>query len=499
MAISKYLFLVSGFILLVGCEKMERPVYSNEYGQFVRFNLQVNNDGVPVQPGEVNPAATAVSFFSQKTVQTLAIPVALTSEPLTEEVELWFSYDTIGTYSDFVVTPAGKLSFSGTKLNDTIYLDYLSRWDASAQNQIIFTLDTVDPDSIHLGNLNSLEPNTTLVVNLEELFLRYNFPVENKVEILGEIDESVLIKVEFPDGFFPGEVEGIDLLIAGFPEFDYTLEQLPYDDDDTEIIYRFTLNEALDDDKSTYRAAFTLAELENYNVAGYTTFTITKPENVPRDVSLNTAAHFYDLTDGLYRTYGEMWIDYMNRDSCVWRSFSAFTFPVVVSADHPNSVLYDDQGTLDPGDDVYHHAFRIGFDSPNEGRTTNSFNLKGWFENEYTDADKSPGFNILQALEFYPGDNGTSATEGIVKVIEQDLIITGKQPDGSLVPHTIAIAGEGEYHEISDGIFEINLILEGTNQELFGGTVSAIYKIYNTNSYEDPVDIPETCFEPIDL
>lgn len=499
MVTRKYLLILIGIIILIGCEKQERPIYANEYGQFVRFNLQVNSDGEVIETGEYNPTATNTNYFKQKTVRTLKIPVAITSEALENEVEVYFSYDTIGSYSDFTITPNGVLKFSGTSLSDTIYIDYISRWDATGINQIILTLDAVNDEAIHLGNLNSIKQNTSLTIDLEELNLRYNFPLTNAIEILGVPEEKVLIKVEFPDGFFPGEIGSTKLILPDFHEFDYTLEQLPFDDDAQEIVYQFTLNEALDDDNATYRVGFSLAELDNYNIAGYESFSITKPENIIRDVSLNTAAHFYNKGDALYRTYGELWFDYNMDGICAWGAFNQFTYPVVVNSDHPNAILSDDRGTLDPSDDVYHHAFRIGFNSPNLGRTTNSFNLKRWFENDYSDADKSPGFNIPQALEFYPDNDGTSATSGTVKVIPQDLIITGKVGDGTYVTHTISIEGEGVYKEISSGIFEISLEFRATNMELFGGTRTAKYKIYNTNSYDDPADLTEDCFMPENL
>ncbi len=44
------------------------------------------------------------------------------------------------------------------------------------------------------------------------------------------------------------------------------------------------------------------------------------------------------------------------------------------------SMMYD-MGTPDASDDIYHHAFRVGFNSPNATGTTNSFDLKRWFNN----------------------------------------------------------------------------------------------------------------------
>jgi hypothetical protein len=318
-------------------------------------------------------------------------------------------------------------------------------------------------------------------------------------EITGLEDETLEFDIEFPDGFFPDELSGIELIEPGLPDFQYTLNQLPFSIDDTKITYRLTVNEPLDNDLETYLATFMLNEIPDYHLAGNEKFTIIKPENIPRDVSLNTAAHFYDLEDGFYRTYGELWFDFNKNDTCDWGSFNQFTFPVEVPADHPNAVLYSDQGTIDPDDDIYHHAFRIGFNSPNVGRTTNSFNLKRWFDNDYTDADESPGFNIPQALEFYPDNGGTSATSGTVKVIAQDLITSGKNGDGSLNTYTISIEGDGEYIEISSGIFEISLELRATNNELFGGTRTATYKIFNTPDYEEPIELSDDCFQPMEL
>jgi len=499
MKATKILWLLTLLMLVLwGCEYQERPEYSDAVGRYVRFNLIVDADGRIIPPGKMAPDEVSTEHYIQRTVNTLKIPVSLTSEPLSEEVQVWFSYDTTGPYSAFTIEPANVLSFNGTKLSDTIILDYHERWDAEQENKFVFTIDSVSDPTIHIGNLNQVEPNDSLVITLEELFLRYSFPVKNQLEILGQEGETMVIDVEFPDGFFPPEVEGNELVIPGFSDFEYTLEQLEYDDDDTKISYLITLDEELDDEMATYRASFELKELDRYNLAGNNMFSVTKWENVPRDVSLNTAAHFLDPSDNNYRTYGEQWIDYMDRDSCRWYPFFAFTTPVEVSADHPNAVLYDDQGTQDPLDDIYHHAFRIGFVSPNAGGglTTNPFNMKRWFDNESSDSDNSPGFNIPQALEFYPDDNGTSATSGIVKVIEQDLIIGGKQEDGSIKTYTIRIEGEGEYYELGNSIFEVELELRVTNNELFGGTISAYYRIFNTSEYDEPSPITDTeCFE----
>ena len=180
---------------------------------------------------------------------------------------------------------------------------------------------------------------------------------------------------------------------------------------------------------------------------------------------------------------------------CEWQAFNAFTYPVIVDKDDDNAVLYSDNGTEDDSDDIYHHAFRIGFNSNNIGRTTNSFNLKRWFNNESTNADVSPGFNIPEALEFYPKD-GVSETEGTVLVIPQIITVSSKEG----VSHNISISGEGTYQEISAGLFEITLEFKATNEEVFGGTQVSYYRIYNNNSYGgNPEPIDYGCVEPVDL
>jgi hypothetical protein len=487
-------------LILCSCDPLEREVYENADGRFVRFNLQVDSDGNQVPFGEVNPSASVVSFFEQKSVKTLAIPVTLTSEPLQEKVSVTFGVDTVGGYDAFVVEPAdGVLEFEGSSLTDTIYIDYLSRWEGDGDCLILLELESVSDDSVMIGQPNSVEKNDKLTISLEELNLRYSFPAISMVEILGEAGEEVLVVVSFPDGLFPDEIEGVELLVDVASDFAYSLEQLPYDADSREVVYRFTVDEAIDDDLLLFMAVFKLAVLDNYRVVGNSSMTIIKPVRVNRDNAVNTAAHFYDVSNSLYRTYGENWMDYNMDDTCSWQSFNAFTYPVEVPADHPNAVLGDDRGTSDPSDDIYYHAFRIGFNSPNAGNTTNSFNLKRWFNNESNDGEYSSGFNITQALEFFPDDDGTSAVSGAVMVVPQDLLISTRLEPEVYRSYTIAIEGDGTYVQIAEGVFEITLELRATNQELFGGTRTSLYKIWNTDDYEDPLDIGEDCFMPMDL
>jgi len=491
--------LVLLFMLLSGyaCERIERELYSNEDGRFVRFNLQLDADGNIADPGRLNPSMLYATEYHKKSIDTLAVPVSLTSEPLTDDVHVTFSVLKEGPCPGVQMLSDSILTFSGSRLTDTILFAFSERWNSLDNNRIILTLEDVSDPDIHIGNLISDAENDQLTIYLSDLYLRYYIQQNNLLEITGESGEQIGFDIYFPDGLFRSEIDTAALLIADSEEFAYTLEKIPVNDGDKKVSYLFTVNEQIDIDNFRFRNIFRLRQIENYYIAGNSTLWITKPEKFERDKTVNTAANFYNLSDPFYRTYGENWMDYNEDDTCEWTSFNAFTYPVVVGSTDPNAVLYDDKGTEDPSDDVYHHAFRIGFNSPNAGNTTNSFNLKRWFNNESTNESVSPGFNVVQALEFFPS-GGNSELEGLVRVVEQELVIAATATTGG-TSHTIHIEGDGTYSMIADGIFEIILELRATNEELFGGTRYSYYRIYNTSDYTDPADLTESCFRAMDL
>ena len=480
------------FFAMNSCEKTEQDIYENCDGRFVRFTLMLDNDGLPVDNSMLNPQATIVSEFSNRKKETLAIPVSLTSEPLENEVTVSFSIEITGNYPGINIAPANQLTFSGSQLTDTIFINFTERWNAENDIQIKLKLESSSDPEIMIGMPNELDAFNELTIDLEELFLRYQFPAGNLFELNGEQGETISFSVLFPDGYFPSEIDPEAILNTVAAEFDYSITSIDAKSD--RIDYELTLNETLDNDNFTYTTKFELRSLEGYILSGSNKITIVKPERAFRDVSLNTAAHFYNLDNPFYRNYGENWM-YDNGDGiCEWQSFNSFTYPVVVDAEDPNAILYDDMGTTDPSDDVYHHAFRIGFNSPNAGRTTNAFNLKRWFENESSDSDGSPGFNIQQALEFYP-EGGTSSTTGQVRVIPQEIMISNIKGDS----YFIEIEGEGEYEMISDDVYKITFELRATNRELFGGTQKSQYVLFNTDDYPEPEVIQTDCVAPVDL
>lgn len=459
---------------------------------FVRFFLLVDNNNRVLEYPEINGGLIPVSQYTKTDIRVLKIPVTLTSATVTEDVNV--NFETLITgLNGVTIAPENTLTFTPTKLIDTISVTFTERWDESNNPELKLNLLSASDSRINIGIPNSDAPNDELIINFEALNFAYRFPSPNQTEIIGTAGETVNFSVEFPNGYLPSEVDGEDLFSETLSNFNYTLTQQALTNP-LQVDYRFTVDDNIQIDEIELKTIFELNDLAGYTTIGSTSYSVIKPVVTLRDNSIFTSNNFYNLDDPFYRTFGEHWSDSNGDGICSWQAYNAFTFPVVVSAEHPNAVLYDDMGTTDPSDDIYHHAFRIGFNSPNAGVTTNSFNLKRWFNNEASNQASSPGFNIPEALEFFPTD-GSSSTEGFVQVIEQDLLIsstTGTQ-------YIISISGSGTYSEVSPGLFEINLEFSATNAALFGGTRTDIYKIYNTNAYPDPTDLSEICKVPIDL
>ncbi|MEM9678714.1 MAG: hypothetical protein AAF901_00205 [Bacteroidota bacterium] len=489
-------------VLLLGllwtCSDDIDRTFSEADEQFVRFFMLVDNDNNVLEFPEVSGGLVPVSEYTKDRLGTLKIPVALSAINFDSPVNVSFSTEVSNNLQGISVTPQNMLSFSNTQLTDTIYVNFENSWNGLNNPSIVFQLTDVSDSDIQIGMPNTQSPNDVLTINLSDV--EFNYTLQSSLEeIIGVQDEELIIGINFPNGFFESDIEGIDIL-SEIPsendlalDVDYTLEQVSIDEASSMVFYRYTVNETLNDEL-LYETKFQLADIPEYEMSGITEITVRKPIVTFRDNSVNTAGNFYDLSDPFYRTFGENWMDFNEDGICSWQAFNAFTFPVVVDANHPNAILFDDMGTADPSDDIYHHAFRVGFNSPNAGNTTNSFNLKRWFNNESSSDANSPGFNIAEALEFFPED-GTSTTNGFVQVIAQDLIIAGTNGNS----YTIAIEGSGTYQEISPGIFEIDLELQATNQTLFGGTRIANYLIYNTPSFADPADLSIPCFIPISL
>lgn len=475
-------------ILFSSCSKDDYRLDSQNIAPFIRFNFMANGAGTPLEYPAVSTTTIPSATYENKSVKILKVPVTLTSQTLKTPVTANFSTVSSGDMDTFTVEPASELLFQGNKLTDTVYLSFDKRWK---DKQIItLKLENTSDSDIHIGNLNTAVLNDTFIINLGEVITPYTFPVKDFI-VKGQVGEKIDFKVNFPNGFVPSEIDEASIFkfVNGF---EYSLTHEDYGDNRSSITYHLTLLEDIQNDDVRYETKISLATTINYIATGNTTLTISKPIKSLRDVQANPASKFYDLTNQFYLTYGENWFD--KSGTCAWQAYNAFTFPVVVTKDNENAVLYSDKGTVNPNDDVYHDAFKIGFNVVTGTSTTNAFNLKRWFSNEATAAASSPGFNITSALEFFP-DKGNSKTSGKVLVIPQDITIAGTNKNS----YIIAISGEGTYKEISAGLFEISFELKLTNDKLFGGTVSGQYKMYNNKTYPKIAPLNESCPKEVTL
>ncbi|MCI9846392.1 hypothetical protein [Flavobacterium pectinovorum] len=487
--ISKIISVLSIIIILFqSCSKDDYKLDSKSVDPFVRFNFLITSAGVPLEYPKINTGLLPVSSFENKSVKTLKVPVTLTSTTLKSPVTVSFSSVTSGDANSYSMNPESELIFEGNKLTDTIFVSFDKRW--KDQQTITMKLENASDPLVHIGNLNTQAPHNIFTVTLGEAATSYTFP-ENQFTIKGLAGEKIDFKVNFPNGFIPSEIENLEIF-SFLNGFDYSLTHDDYGDNRSFITYHLTLLENLSNEDVRYQTKITLKSTPNYIANGNTILTIEKPEKSTRDVLANPASKFYNLANSNYQTYGVNWFE--RSDACVWQAFNVFTFPVVVTKDNQNAILYSDKGTANTNDDVYHDAFKIGFNVVAGSSTVNSFNLKRWFPNASTAAAISPGFNIKSALEFFP-ENGNSKTNGIVLVIPQDITIGTSGTNAK--SYSIAIEGEGTYKEISPDLFEISFELKLTNTALFGGTVTSKYKIYNKNSFPTVVPLDEPCRKAI--
>ncbi|MBJ2124587.1 hypothetical protein [Flavobacterium sp. IB48] len=474
-------------LLYISCSKDDYKIGS-EIDPYLRFNFLVKSDNTPLEYPAVNGNLVPQSTYENKAIKTLKVPVALTTRALKGTVTANFSAETNGASDSFSLKPANQLSFQGSKITDTIFVSFDKRW--TKDQSITLKLETVSDPDIHIGNLNTEYPNNTFKIDLTSVATNYTFPV-TQYNIKGEIGEKIDFKVNYPNGFFPEEIENVE--IFKFQNgFEYSLTHDDYRDNRTSVTYHLTLLEDLQNDDVRYESKLTLINIPNYTATGNINLTIAKPIKSERDVQAYPASKFTDPTNAFFLTYGEHWFN--NNGNCAWMTFNALTFPIIVTKDDPNAILYSDRGTTNPNDDIYHDAFKIGFNVASGTNTVNSFGLKRWFSNESNSAAISPGFNITSALEFFPA-NGNSKTEGTVLVIPQDITI------GSSATNTyqIAISGEGTYKEVSNGLYEISFELKLTNDKLFGGTVSTQYRMYNSKTYPKPTALSIDCPKEVTL
>ncbi|PQJ75516.1 hypothetical protein BTO13_09865 [Polaribacter gangjinensis] len=483
----KYILFASFIVLFLNCEKEDDKLFSNE-NSFVRFFLLVDNNNNVLEFPEKNGGLVAKSTYTKDNLKTLKVPVAITTGTIENSIQIGFETEVSGL-TDYTISPTNSLSFTNQKRVDTIYIKVNENWDLTKNPQIKLTLTNSSNPSIAIGMPNETVSNKELIINFRETTFSYSFNI-NRKEILGNNQESFDFKVVFPNGFVKEDIENTALFSAP-STFNYSIVKKPITKED-EVEFTFTLNENLPDD-SSLDASLTLVDVPNYVKGNNKFLDINKPIKIDR--SGNPVVHFYNLSNPFYRLFGEYWRYNTNNLNCDWASTSVFPKPVIVSKDNPNGFLFSDNGTPnDASDDIYHHKFRLGFVGNFPPVGTNPFSLRNLFNGASVE---SPGFNLTEAIEFFP-KNGNSTTEGVVNVVTQRIVIISRN---SGIAYNVPISGTGTYKLVNSGnnLWKIELEILVDCSEINGEIVTINYILYNSNSYPDPDPINGSCPRVINL
>jgi len=489
MKVIKTILLVGISILFLSCEKEEDKRFIGENNSFVRFFLLVDNNNGVLEFPKKDGGIIAATDYTKDNLKTLKIPVAITTGNIENTIDISFNA-TVSGISNYTISPANTVSFTNEKRIDTIYIKVNENWDLTKNPQIKLSLTNSTDSSIFIGMPNESISNKELNINFKETVFPYFFNI-NRKEIEGINQEYFDFKVLFPNGFIPSEIENISLFSAP-STFKYTIEKKPITKED-EVEFTFTVDENLAED-SSLDTSLSLVEIPNY-VKGINNFLdINKPIKVDRDGV--PVINFYNLNNPFYRLFGEYWRpDDDIPGSCEWFSTSVFPKPVIVDKDHKNGFLFSDNGTPnDESDDIYHHKYKLGFVGNFAPIGTNPFAIKNLFEGERSD---SPGLTLPEAIEFFP-KNGNSASEGIVNVISQRIIIVRSS---DLKAFTLPISGSGIYELVdsSSNLWKITLEIYVDATSINGEIVKRDYILYNNRNYPDPDPLPTNCPTVINL
>ncbi|WP_339662241.1 hypothetical protein [uncultured Polaribacter sp.] len=487
MKVIKNILLVFISILFLSCEKDDDKRFIGENNSFVRFFLLVDNNNGVLEFPEKDGGLIAVSNYTKDNLKTLKIPVAITTGNIENTINVSFTSEVNGL-TNYTIIPANTISFSNEKRIDTIFIKVNENWDLSKNPQIKLTLTNSTDSSISIGMPNNNITNNELNINFTETNFQYSFDI-NRKEIQGINQESFDFKVLFPNGFITNDIENVALFSTP-STFNYTITRKPITKED-EVTFTFKLNENLPEDTSL-DTSLSLAEIPNYTKGINKYLDINKPIKVDR--TGNPALNFYNLSNPFYRLFAEYWRYDTTDMICEWANSSVFPKPVVVSKDNVNGFLYSNNGTPnDESDDIYHHKYKLGFVGNFPPVGTNPFALRNLFDNASVE---SPGFNLTEAIEFFPKD-GNNQSEGIVNVVNQRIVIISRTNNTS---YNVPISGTGTYKfDSATNLWKITLEILVDCSEINGEIVTVNYILYNNSNYPDPDPINVPCPRVINL
>lgn len=503
MKITNYIFLFC-LVVLFSCQNDLESEKQYAGAPFVRFNLMVD-DGVPVYNSDVVSGYTvATDHYTNRSLITSKIPVALTYTNLQEPVQVDYEVTSTG-YSDFMVSPA-SLSFGPGQLTDTIVVQWNSAWEVTDAASLTLELSGASDVSVLLGAPNETNRNNSLTIDLGEPVARtVNFGASQLV-VSGEEGEEIYFDVEFPGGYLPEDVEGAVLVVPTSSDFNFNLELVDQAEDRSSFTYRFTVLEDLTAEQAEFVVTLGFSPDLGLEAQGQTSLEIVREESFDRDPSTNIAAQFYDLSNQYYQTQFYMWLE--RSGECTWYRARCFVVPVEVDADDANAVF-------DPATGRYYHAFKVAFRSTT-ANVINVLAMQRWFSSGLSRSlTNSPGMNEID-LEFLPAD-GNNLLEGEVFIKNRDYVVGST----SGISYPIRMSGNGTYRAVSENYgteenpqydYDVEFELTISNSDVFGEVRTAHFYLSNySKSREDYPDnaggtvssywpIPESpCFVPVDL
>ena len=474
--------------LFVNCTKDEDSKVPDN--NFVRFSLLLDKNGEIIDYPKVLSNVPETAIYNHVSTKIIKIPVILTSNLRTSPLDVFYEVQTEGNFTDFTIAPQGKITIPVGKLIDTVRININSRWQGVNSNKIFLKIVRTSDPSVNIGWKNPNFKMDKVTINLGDLSKTRYFFNQNLYNIVGSLNEEVLIPIQFSQPVTNAMVGNFNFILPQFTpisncdgvgsSFNYLLEKLPFIDGATKIFYKFKV---LSTTQFAANLRLTLnTGLTDFIIFGTAVTNIRKPDQIVRQG--NPAANWYNVADALNRNYGKAWFFSTTDGFCRWsNTFQTFTKPVPVSI---GSEFDNGQG---------YHKFKIGYVANNLPVGTNPFDFVRFYNGASVE---SPAFTIREALEFFP-DNGTSTTSGTVKVIAQTLTFI-KTANSATVGVPICGIGNYSFNSVLNR-WEMYLEIHCNETAINGNpdVVRAMYIYSNNNNNSNPVNLTIPCSNRINL
>jgi hypothetical protein len=483
-----FVFITSLFVFTtLGCSIDSFDPTENY--NFVRFSLLVNSNGQIISKPNSSSNIEESVTYTHRSLSKVTIPVLLSTKPLDKAVTLKFQVSNSGNYTDYSISPQNnQLTFQPDQLKDSIVITFNSRWPVQDAGSINLNLLSIDDPSLSIGWSRQLKRMDKVTINLGDLSKTNYYFDKTTYGIEGRVNEELDIPLLFSQPISKKDLGTFNFISSAFVPisdcegeggtFQYSLTPQPFVDGAQVIIYKLKI---LETTSLPSKLQLKLnSGLIDFLPSGISTTDISKPLIDNR--SGDPAANWYDVADGLYRHYGKAWYKDPTTGLCRWSTFNTFVKPVTVPS---NSPFNNGKG---------YHKYRVGYVSPNLPIGTNPFDLRRFYNGASVN---SPGYNIPEALEFFP--NPSNANKGLVSIVAQTLTYI-RTSDAKTV--NIPICGSGDY-EYDPIIKQWKMYIElHFDESAIGGSKDAIKPMYlysNNLNGTNPEDLTIPCPLRIDI